>query len=331
MSAMQRTVLCLLVGVPAALSSGCLFAARQVYRQVSDHREEQSIGLEDSTLLVDPTQLPADIRIVRDVAYGDDPLRRFDVYAPQHAKDAPVIFMVHGGGWYRGDKSMRNVVENKVKRWVPRGFIVISVNNRLVPAADPVEQARDVARALARAQHDAASWGGDPTRFILMGHSAGAHLVALVSASDTIRNAAGDRPWLGSVLLDSGALDVPKLMQAHHVGLFDRAFGHDPIEWKAASPYDALTRAEPPILAVCSSQRRNSCSEAARFVSKAASTGTRATSLPEDLSHGDINARLGTDGAYTDAVESFMGSVDVQVARRLAAPAPAPALPDVAR
>ena len=317
MNQIERCAFGLLIAVPAILSSGCLFAAHQVYKQVNNHREEQSLGLEERTAPIDASMLPAGTRIIKDFAYGSDPLQRFDIYAPEGAKNAPVIVMVHGGGWFRGDKTMRNVVENKVKRWVPRGFIVISVNNRLVPDANPVEQARDVARALAKAQHDAAKWGGEKSKFILMGHSAGAHLVALVSASPSIVKEENAMPWLGSVLLDSGALDVPSIMQAPHFHLYDRAFGKDPQLWKAASPQDVLAQATPPILAVCSSRRWTSCEEANRFVAKAISLGSRASVLPEDLTHGEINQRLGADGTYTDAVENFLSSLDPALAKAM--------------
>ncbi|MBU6249022.1 MAG: alpha/beta hydrolase, partial [Xanthomonadaceae bacterium] len=62
---------------------------------------------------VPAAELPAGTRVVRDVAYGPDALQRLDVYAPAGAHDAPVILMVHGGGWRRGDKAMSNVVANK--------------------------------------------------------------------------------------------------------------------------------------------------------------------------------------------------------------------------
>lgn len=300
--------------------NGCLLLARQVYNQVDDRRAEQALGLgaEERASPVDVASLPAGIRVMRDIAYGSNALQCFDVYAPAQAKGAPVILMVHGGGWFRGDKAMRNVVENKVKQWVARGFIVVSVNNRLQPAADPIEQAKDVARALAVAQDKAASWGGDRNKFILMGHSAGAHLIALLSVSPTIIGNAGAAAWLGSILLDSAALDVSRIMQARHMGLYDRAFGSDPARWKAASPYDVVTQGVPPILAVCSSRRRESCAQATRFVAKATSFGTHAAVLSEDLSHEEINERLGTAGAYTDAVEAFMRSLDPVVAGLLA-------------
>ena len=47
------------------------------------------------------TPLPAGVKVLRDVAYGSDRAQRFDVYIPKDAARAPVIFMVHGGGWAR--------------------------------------------------------------------------------------------------------------------------------------------------------------------------------------------------------------------------------------
>ena len=261
--------------------------------------------------------LPAGTRVVRDVAYGRDPRQRFDVYAPRDAPGAPVIVMVHGGGWSRGDKAMANVVQAKVARWVPRGFIVVSTNYRMVPDADPVEQARDVARAVAAAQRRAAEWGGDRTRFVLMGHSAGAHLVALLASDPALASAQGAAPWLGTVSLDGGTMDVVETMQGRHFALFDNAFGRDPAFWRAASPLHALKAGGPPVLLVCSSRRSDSCPQARAFATRAEALGRRAQVLPENLSHAQVNATLGEDGAYTTAVERFLASLDPVIAARL--------------
>lgn len=259
------------------------------------------------------------VRILPNVRYGDDERQTFDVYLPNTAKtDMPVIFMVHGGAWRFGDKTARSVVMNKVLRWVPHGFVFVSVNYRMLPDADPLEQARDVAKALAVAQEKAASKGAVPDKFILMGHSAGAHLVDLLDADPDLAYKAGARPWLGTVSLDSGALDVARIMNARHLRLYDRAFGNDPAFWRAASPTQALTAAALPILLVCSTRRADSCPQARDFTAKANGLGVRAEVLGEDLSHGEINAFLGEPGAYTDAVERFMGSLDPLVKRTLA-------------
>ena len=273
--------------------------------------------LEEAGGRAGPARNPADVRVVRDVAYGDDATQRFDVYAPAQAANAPVIFMVHGGAWRIGDKDMRYVVENKVARWVPRGFVFISTNYRMVPNADALEQAHDVARALAAAQRQAGQWGGDPHKFILMGHSAGAHLVALLGASSDLGTAHGVQPWLGVVALDSGAIDVPRIMSQRHFRFYDRAFGSQPERWQAASPLHALASQRPPLLLVCSTRREGPCEEADDFKSKAAALGTRVDISRQDKRHGAINQELGLPSAYTDIVERFMASLDDDVARRL--------------
>jgi arylformamidase len=262
-------------------------------------------------LLMLALALPAQagMRVLRDVAYGPDARQRYDVYAQQEARGEPVIFMVHGGAWAFGDKGAATVVDNKVARWVPRGFAFVSVNYRMLPDAAPLEQARDVARALAAAQAQAASWGGDGARFILMGHSAGAHLVSLIAAAPRIALELGARPWLGTVELDSAALDVERIMSKRHLRLYDRAFGRDPADWAAASPLARLSARAAPFLAVCSTRRTDSCPAASAFVAKARSLGTRASVLEENLSHREINAQLGEDGEYTRAVEAFLDAL----------------------
>ena len=256
-------------------------------------------------------------RVFRNVAYGPDPRQRFDVFAPANATNAPVILMVHGGGWFRGDKRAPGVVDAKRARWVPRGFVVISTNYRMLPDADPLAQAQDVARALAFAQGRASQWGGDRTKFILMGHSAGAHLAALVATSPATREGLTLTPWLGVVSLESGALDVVEIMRRRHERLYDRAFGKDTAFWRAVSPTHTLTDSAPPMLLVCSARRGSSCRQADDFAAKARSSGTRAEVLRENLTHAEADGLLGRDSAYTANVEAFLRTLDPEVARRL--------------
>jgi arylformamidase len=256
-------------------------------------------------------------RVLRDVAYGAHADQRLDVYLPERPLNAPIVVMVHGGGWTRGDKAAARVVDNKVARWGPRGFIVVSVNYRMRPDVAPVEQSRDVARALAEVQRRAPSWGGDAARVILAGHSAGGHLVALLGASPATAVALGARRWLGTVILDAGALDVVRTMTAPHARLFDEAFGPDTAEWRVASPFHALTPQAVPMLAVCSAPRRVSCMQANAFAARARGMQVRVEVHPVRLSHALVNAELGAPGAYTEAVERFMASLDPVVATRL--------------
>jgi arylformamidase len=315
MKSRTRLLFALCIVAMALMSSSCILAARTLYRDFTQSDEKDQLGLmAREAHPVDVRDLPPDLRIVRDVAYGSDPNQKFDVYRPKDAKQAPVLFMVHGGGWSRGDKTMSGVVTNKIKRWAPMGMIVISVDYRFVPQVSVEDEAEDIATALATAQRRAAEWGGDPSKFILMGHSAGAHLIGLLTSSPALAKNAGARPWLGSVLLDSGAFDVGVIMRGPHLPLFDHAFGSDPSKWNAVSPTVLLDDHTAPVLAVCSSRRAISCTQAETYVLKAKSFGTHAAVLREDLSHVDIDYQLGQPGDYTSAVETFFRSIGVSLA-----------------
>lgn len=253
--------------------------------------------------------LPPGARLLRDVAYGSDPRQRMDVYLPAQAQGAPVLLMVHGGGWRRGDKAHGRLVQNKAAHWLGQGAVFVSINYRMLPDALPDVQARDVAQALAQAQQQAASWGADARRFVLMGHSAGAHLVALVAGDAERLRAAGAQPVLGTVVLDSGAMDVVQTLQARHAPLFDQAFGSDPAFWRSVSPQHRLRAGASPLQVVCSSQRRTPCEQARAFAQHAQALGVRVEVLPQNLSHGEVNEQLGLPGAYTGAVDAFLRSL----------------------
>lgn len=263
-------------------------------------------------LALAPAMAQPEVRRLADLPYGPEAAQRMDVYLPPNAQGAPVLVMVHGGAWMLGDKAAASVVDLKVEHWVrEQGFILVSVAYRFVPQVDVMQQAQDVARAVAAVQAGAPSWGGDAGRLVLMGHSAGAHLVALLSASPGIARQQGARPWLGAVALDSAALDTATLMQRRHLPFYDRVFGSDPAFWRSVSPTDALAPGAPPMLLVCSTQRRDgSCTQASQFAARVKATGGRAEVLPEDLSHAQINAELGLPGAYTSAVDAFIASID---------------------
>ncbi|MFY0677126.1 MAG: alpha/beta hydrolase [Neptuniibacter sp.] len=262
------------------------------------------------TLLVSTSVLAdSKYRLLADQSYAADPLQKLDIYLPKtEVKSAPVIFMVHGGAWRVGDKSSRAVVKNKVDYWIQKGFIFISVNYRLLPETDPITQQKDVAKALAFAQGKAPLWGGSADKFILMGHSAGAHLVSLLSVNAQKQKSNNIKPWLATVALDSAAFDVIDIMQSNRVARFYReAFGTNETYWEQASPYHQLEDDIPPFLAVCSSQRKDgACDQAERFVRKIQRTNGVAKVLPVDLSHRQVNAELGKINAYTAEVDRFI-------------------------
>lgn len=254
--------------------------------------------------------LPPNTCFQYNIAYGLDPLQNFNVYMPSGATGAPVIFMVHGGGWSQGDKADTDVVQNKVDLWVPSGFVFISIDYPLVPQVNPVQQAQSVALALAYAQLHATEWGGDPKKFILMGFSAGGNLVAQVAADPSMALSLGAQPWLGTVSLDGAAFDVPEIMNSNHPPVYDEAFGTNVALWDAASPTLQVSSRIAPFYAACSTQDTLTCAQAQEFVNKVDSYGTTATVLQVDMSHEDMNADLGLPSSYTTQVNAFLASLN---------------------
>ena len=117
------------------------------------------------------------------LSYGKDSLQGLDLWVPEGAEKAPLVLFVHGGGWKRGSK------DNAVGRAMPahmleQGYAFASIDYRLVPRNTVEEQAADVAAALAHLLKRADSLGIDRSRVVLTGHSAGAHLVALVGTDE---------------------------------------------------------------------------------------------------------------------------------------------------
>ena len=238
------------------------------------------------------------------LSYGADPTQAADVYVPPGLKgDAPIIVMVHGGAWKIGDKANTGSVENKLKHWLPKGYVLVSVNYRMLPAAMAYEQAQDVAAAMRFVQGHARDWGASDRKIILMGHSAGAHLVALLSSKPDMVG----KPWAGTVVLDSAAMKVSQTMAGRHPKFYDEAFGTDPAGWAKASPMDQWTPSAAPMFLVCSTKRPDDpCDDAKAFQALARRSGVPMPVFPRDLSHADINRTLGLPGDYTDAVDAFI-------------------------
>lgn len=254
-----------------------------------------------------------------DLAYGSDPLQRMDVYLPGKKIDhAPVLVMVHGGGWRRGDKKLGAALQNKLTYYTGKGFVLVSLNYRLVPQVTPVDQAHDIAQALTFIQDKASQWGADKTKVVLMGHSAGAHLVTLVTADARHTFANKALPWLGTIALDGAGVDVERSMREDQSrpllgNIYNTAFGKDPALWKAASPMAQLRSGAAPMLMVCSTTRPDRpCKQTDDFVAKARQMGIRAGTVPVARSHGEINADVGLDNDLTRAIDHFLISLGLR-------------------
>lgn len=247
--------------------------------------------------------------ILRDLAYGPNPKQAIDVHLPPTPQNAPILIGVHGGAWRIGDKANRGFWQEKARHWGAKGYIFVSVNYPMLPGADPLDQAGDVARAIAFVQANAPSWGGDPQAIALLGHSAGAHLVALLGADPALAAWYGARPWRGTIALDTAVFDVETVMRDDPARLYRNAFGTDAEFWRAASPMARLSTGTAPFLLVCSTLRRTSCPAAWAFAGAVQARGGRAEVLPVAMRHNPINTDLGKPGAYTRAVDAFLATL----------------------
>ncbi len=233
----------------------------------------------------------------RDVSYGDDAKQRLDVYAPKDAKNAPIVVFVHGGEWARHDKAE---VSYKPKFLNENGVVFVSINYRLSPPATHPAHVSDVAAAVRWVVDHASEFGGDPKKIVLMGHSAGCHLVTLAALDPRYLAAVKLRPadLRGVVAWSGGAYDLAEKvgeggMYAPYVR---QAFGDSPAAWQDASPVAHVGDAKPlPPFLFISVERGNASHEAserlARLIREA--QGKADSKLIDGRDHFNANHLLG--------------------------------------
>ncbi len=242
------------------------------------------------------------------VAYGPHPRQAFDVYDDAGAS-GPVLVFVHGGGWSRGDKAMVHDLPDYARR---HGLTLISVDYRLVPEVTAREQAQDLAAAIARIRQDR------PGRaIVLLGHSAGAHLAALVGVDPQYLGQHGLSPsdLAGVIPLDGAAYDATLPRPQGRVGqylerLYDDAFGDQRAELSPTLRVRPGVR-YPPFLIFHVVSREDSTAQSQGLAQALIAAGGRAETVaaPGD-SHGEINGEFGQAGdAEGERAARFIASL----------------------
>lgn len=250
----------------------------------------------------------------REHSYGPDRLQRLDYWAGK-GRNAPLVVFVHGGGWKRGDKRMM-AGSAKLAHWQAQGYAVASVNYRLVPDATVEQQAADVATALAWLSDNADALGFDGGRIVLVGHSAGAHLAALVGTDPQwLRGVGMDLSDIAGVIpLDGAGYDVPAQMGENPRLMGDtykQAFGTDPARQRALSPTFHAAAPNAPAFLILHVQRADAASQSRALGEALRKAGTPATVqgfAGRGLrGHREINQRLGEpDYPATAVVDAFL-------------------------
>lgn len=133
----------------------------------------------------------AEAALLQDVAYADDsPAQKLDVYLPESAESAPVIVVVHGGGFRFGDENM--AILQPLFKAVERGYAVVSVDYRKSTEAPFPAALADVKAAVRWVRANAALYGFDSDRIAIWGESAGAYLALMTALTPEVAELNGD-------------------------------------------------------------------------------------------------------------------------------------------
>jgi arylformamidase len=179
-------------------------------------------------------------------------LQKLDVYYNDVTnKTRPVVIFIHGGAFGSGDKKLDGAVLAPL--FVEANCVYVSVNYRLSPAVRFPAHVEDVAAAISWIRSHIGSYGGDRNRLILLGHSAGAQLSALVTLDERYlrKHGLNKNVVSGVVLIDGGAYDVAaSLLSKRERPVNSPTFSANPAVWQQASPlkYIADGRHVPPFL-----------------------------------------------------------------------------------
>src|SRR5712671_3244304 len=247
--------------------------------------------------------------VKRNLPYAEPAHERqvLDVYAPHDAKNLPVVFWIHGGGWQTGDKKD---MDKKPQAFVDKGFVFVSVNYRLLPSVDMATIVGDVARSIRWVHDHIAEYGGDPKCLFIMGHSAGAQLAALICTDERYLKAEGLSLAItkGCVPVDGDTYDVPAMIETAETrrrvhGLpqaklgHREKFGNDPEKHRdfSAVTHVAKGKGIPPFLILHVASHPDTSAQAARLGTVLKAAGVKTTVFgAKETNHRKLNDNLGT-------------------------------------
>lgn len=300
---MNRSIYTLLAAFAViVLHSGCVYAKSPLGDRLRERLAERK-------------ENPDNAKGAKELAYGKDPLQKLDYWRPEKV-GSPLVVFVHGGGWKRGDKK---ATELKPAHYLAEGYAFASLNYRLIPANAVEEQAQDVATALAFLMKQAGDLGFDKTKVVLMGHSAGAHLSALVGTDMTYLKKAGlnSKSLRGIIPLDGACYDIPKQVADGGVMMDDtylQAFGNEQERQLSLSPIHHAKAPNSPSFLILHVKRVDGTKQSLALCDALKKAGTKAEVQGFDgvglKGHMEINRSLGDpDYPATPVVDQWLKSV----------------------
>jgi len=268
---------------------------------------------------------PAKLIVKRGVPYAEpaDPRQKVDIYTSEGARNRPVIFWIHGGGWQTGD---RTNIQVKPQAFVDKGFVFVSTGYRLLTNVEMATIFRDVARSVRWVHEHIAEHGGDPNRILVMGHSAGAQLAALICIDDRYLKAEGLSLAIikGCVPVDGDTYDVPAIIETAETRLRVHGmpmprfghrikFGNDPAKHRdySAVTHVAKGKGIPPFLILHVADHPDVSAQAERLEAVLKDAGIPAKRFAaRETNHSKLNENLGLpDDAPTKALFEFVDDV----------------------
>ena len=213
------------------------------------------------------------ITVKTDINYTDVPdrLQSLDIYYPvPHENLDPILMHIHGGGWSTGDKRM---MRNHGLFYAGHGIIFIAVNYRLSPKVQHPTHIRDCAAAFAWVYAHAEEMGGDKNHIFVSGHSAGAHLAALLGTNSTYLQQynISTSAIAGIIGVDAASYDLlTSTSEKLNKRFIVQAFGTNHGILRSASPYYNVFdhQSYPQFLLLNTSKRMEAAVAAKRFVDK---------------------------------------------------------------
>lgn len=172
--------------------------------------------------IVDGLTPDSGYRLESAIAYGGLPRQRLDVYVPIAAGGPyPTVVFFYGGRWTFGNREDYRFVGQAL---ASRGILTVVADYRHYPEVRFPAFVEDGARAVAWTHRKIHEFGGDPDRLFLMGHSAGAHIAAMLATDERyLRREGGGRQWLAGFIGLSGPYDFLPLTDGDLVEIFGPA------------------------------------------------------------------------------------------------------------
>jgi acetyl esterase/lipase len=264
------------------------------------------------------------VKIVEDLPYitgSIDPKQKLDLYVPRSGTQLPVVLFVHGGFWKGQDRryyqAFTGIYGNVGVTLARQGFLVAVPSYRLSPAVGIKDQLADVLAALRWVATNAPLYGGDPSRVVLVGYSAGGHLVTLLSMDRSYL--AADEALAGhlrGVVSISGILDVHAMAEGQDAAFNEevtyRLFGRTAETQAVLSPSTYLRGDAPPFLSLAAERDYPFVISAGRSVAaRLASLGAQASfHQVAGYDHSDMVLGINTKGdAVSPPVLDFLTRV----------------------